>query len=178
MAEDQSEGRFPLIVTTHVGSRLRLRPIRREDWPALQAGYETWSETQKRWRMLDTVAHLTDRMAQDFSTIRDPAHEICLVLTPEDDDATLLGGARLVGAPEREDGEFSVSIRGDAQGMGLGRIALEAVLAEGPRLGITRAWGLIARRNDAMLGLARKLGFSIRPAPEDWTLLIAEKELA
>ena len=153
---------LPRLATDRTGHRVRIRPIRTEDWRELQEGYETWSPEQKRMRMHATIAHLTERMARDFATVEDPRHEACLVLTPEEDDADLLGGARLAGAPGRADGEFAVSIRADAQGRGLGRIALEAVLAEARRLGIRRAWGLISRRNRAMLALAERLGFACR----------------
>ncbi|GMG82251.1 hypothetical protein LNKW23_14640 [Paralimibaculum aggregatum] len=172
-----SEPPEPRIVTARDGTRLRLRPIRPADWQGVRQGFESWSAEQKRQRMLGAIEHLSDTAAQRFATLRDPAHEICLVLAAEDDDSDLLGGARLVGAPGRDDGEFAVSIRGDAQGRGLGRLALEAVLAEGPARGITRAWGLIGRRNEGMLALARRLGFALRAFPDDMALLLAEKDL-
>ena len=168
---------LPRIVTDRHGARLRLRPIRPADWHEVQEGYETWTPQQKRMRMLDTVAHLTEGMARRFATVGDEEHEVCLVLTPEEDDADLLGGARLVGRAGAEDGEFAVSVRADAQGRGLGRIALEAVLDAGPSHGITRAWGLVHRRNAGMLGLARALGMAVRPFPDDITLLVSETPL-
>ncbi|MGF1500678.1 MAG: GNAT family N-acetyltransferase [Paracoccaceae bacterium] len=168
---------LPRIVTDRKGARLTLRHIRPDDWQALQRGYDMYSDRQKRLRMLDTVPHLTDEMAKAFATIRDPEHEFCLILTPEEDDGDMLGGARLMGAPGRDDAEFSVSIRADQQGRGLGRLALGAALEEGRARGLTRVWGIIARRNQAMLALARTLGFEIRPDADDLSLLIAERSI-
>lgn len=167
---------LPRIVTDRTGARLVLRPIRPEDWRELQEGFASWTPEQRRLRLLDTRADLPEALARRLATV-DPAHEICLVLAPEADPSDLLAGARLVGAPGRDDGEFAVSVRADAQGRGLGALALAAVLAEGPRLGIARAFGLIGRRNAPMLALARRLGFALRPEPEDVTVLVAERTL-
>ena len=41
-------------------------------------------------------------------------------------------------------------------------------------MGYEKVWGLIAVRNDAMLGLARRLGFSIVRDPDDRRLMRAE----
>jgi acetyltransferase len=167
----------PRRVTDRTGAPLLLRPIRAEDWRALQKGFESWSDAQKRNRMLNALSNLTDAMARRYATPHDPEHEICLVLTPEDRPDDLLGGARIIGHPEREDGEFAVSVRADAQGRGLGRLALSGVLEVARAHGHTRIWGLISRRNAPMLALARGLGFAVRPFPDDWTLMLAEKTL-
>ncbi len=168
---------YPKWVTARDGARLRLRHIRPDDAVSLQRGYDMYSDRQKRLRMLDTVPHLTDEMARDFATIARPDCEFCLVLTPEEDDSDVLGGARLMGAPGREDAEFSVSIRADQQGRSLGRISLQAALDEGRARGMRHVWGIISRKNAAMLALAERLGFRIEADPDDFSLMIGRIDL-
>ncbi len=168
---------YPRWVTARDGARLRLRHIRPDDAASLQRGYDMYSDRQKRLRMLDAVPRLTDEMARGFATIARPECEFCLVLTPEEDDTDVLGGARLMGAPGRDDAEFSVSIRADQQGRGLGRISLEAALAEGRARGMRHVWGIISRSNAPMLALAGRLGFRIAADPDDFSLMIARIDL-
>ncbi|SET39225.1 GNAT family N-acetyltransferase [Oceanicella actignis] len=161
----------PQIIVAADGRRFRLRPIRPSDAPALMEGYETLPDRQKWFRMLHAVPHLTPELARRLCTI-DPARDVCLVLEPEQ-GGPIVAGARLMG-----DGagaaEFAVSVRGDHQGLGLGRAALRAALEAGRRMGLRRIWGEIAAQNGPMLGLARSLGFSLRPDPDEPGLVLAE----
>ena len=65
----------------------------------------------------------------------------------------ILGGARIAG----EDGgiaEFSVSLRPEAQTLGLASGALEAILQAAHRKGFNHVWGIIAVQNAPMIALA------------------------
>lgn len=79
--------------------------------------------------------------------------------------------------PRGHSAEFSVSLRPEAQGLGLARRALQTVLDCGPALGYRSVFGIIARDNSSMLKLASRMGFQIVSDPDDRTLLRAEIEL-
>ncbi len=165
------------------GQRYPVRPIRPADAASLIAGYEALSERGKWFRMLHAVPHLSEAMAQRFCA-PDPATEFCLVveglpgmaaLDGSDPDLSddILGGARVADLGPGRDAEFSVSLRPEARGLGLARQALALAIEIAWESGAKTVWGLIAARNDAMLGLAKRLGFSLARDPDDLSLIKA-----
>jgi len=163
-------------LTDKNGESYRLRPIRPEDAPSLMRGYDAMSDQAKWFRMLHTVPHLSDAMAQRFCA-PDPKRDICFVIEGQGAlRGEILGGARIVG---HDDGlaEFSVSLRPEAQSLGLAFGALEVVLHAAHRKGFKHVWGTIAVQNAPMVALAQRLGFKLLPHPDDASLLHADIEL-
>ena len=159
------------------GYDYRLRPIQQSDAESLIRGYDALSDRAKCFRMLHSVPYLTKEMAEAYCA-PDPERDLCIVILGRGDlDGELLGGARITGARDGRSAEFSVSFRPQARGVGLARQALETVLRAAPEMGYERVWGWISSRNDPMLGLARRIGFAIRPDPDDASLKIAELTL-
>lgn len=159
------------------GNDYRIRPIRPDDAESLMRGYDALSPQAKWFRMLHAVPHLTPQMAAAYSD-PDPDDEICLVVEGQGAlTGEILGGARVNGVGPGKDGEFAVSMRPEARGLGLARRALIGVIDIARDQGCASVWGSVARRNDGMRGLAERLGFSLRIDPEDKTLLLAELPL-
>lgn len=159
------------------GKDYRIRPIRPSDAESLMRGYETLSDRAKWFRFLHAVPHLTPEMAAEFCN-PDPDDEVCLVVEGQGALANdVLGGARIGGVGPGKSGEFSVSMRPEARGLGLARRALVGVIDIARDQGCSAVWGTIARRNGAMRGLAERLGFDLRIDPDDKTLLLAELSL-
>lgn len=155
------------------GSDYHLRLIRPSDAPSLIRGYDSLSEQGKWFRMLHAVPHLTQEMADEFCA-PDPDSEVCVVIEGRGDlHGEILGGARAAGIGEGSEAEFSVSLRPEARGLGLARLALETVIAIGFEGGAQEIFGVIAAANLPMLRLARRIGFEIHRDPEDPSLMIA-----
>ena len=164
-------------LTAKDGTRHVIRSIRPDDAGSLMRGYDTLSDRGKWFRMLHAVPHLTPAMAAAYCS-PDPETEISLVIEGQGAlSGEIIGGARLSGVGPGQAAEFSVSMRPEAQGLGLARGALEAVLTMAGEAGCRSVWGLIALANRPMLGLAIRLGFAIRPDPDDLALRIAERRL-
>ncbi len=70
-----------------------------------------------------------------------------------------------------------MSLRPEAQDLGLARKALETVLAVAKEMGYQRIWGSIHATNQRMLVLAQRIGFRLRRDPEDVSLMFAELSL-
>jgi acetyltransferase len=105
-------------------------------------------------------------MARAFCT-PDPNRELCIVVEGVGElEGEILGGARIAGAVDGISAEFAVSLRPEAQGLGLARKALETVIKVAKESGYRKVWG--------MLALARRVGFSLRRDPDDFSLMLAE----
>ena len=140
-------------------------------------GYDAMSERAKWFRMLHAQPHLSTEQAARFCA-PDPRRELCLVLEGHGDLAgEILGGARIAREVEGSRAEFSVSLRPEAQGLGLARQALETALSAAPALGCSAVFGVVAWETVPMLTLARRLGFRIGNDPDDRSLVRAEIDL-
>ena len=73
--------------------------------------------------------------------------------------------------------EFGLSIDDHWQGQGVGTALLSNLQCRAAALGATRVFGDTLRSNAAMIGLARKAGFSFAPTPNDWKLVRFEKAI-
>ncbi len=69
---------------------------------------------------------------------------------------------------EGEKGETAIFVHQDYRRHGVGRSLLEALIAEGRRLGLKRVWGMMDLANVVMLRLAESVGFT--PATEQGIL--------
>ena len=104
--------------------------------------------------------------------------EMVLVAIDPDDSSRLWGGARIAADADNRRAEYSVTIRSDKQGLGLGRICLERVLDYARSRGIEEAWGSVLAENEGMLALAARLGFARRRDPDSADVFITSKRLA
>jgi acetyltransferase len=154
-----------------------LRPIEPTDAPSMIRGFNVLSPRQRWLRFLHAVPVLTPEAALALCT-PDPELDICLVIEGQGELAgDIVGGARITGAPNRSDGEFSVSMRPEMQGQGLARQALQTALDAAAEAGYRTIWGYVSAKNDGMRKLAKRLGFRVRRDPDDFSQLIAEIRL-
>ena len=161
-------------ITGKDGEDYLLRPIRPSDAGSLMRGFDTLSFESKRFRLLGARMHLSEEMAREFCS-PDPERVVCLVVEGKGALAgEIIAGARVGGVEPGAWAEFSVSARPEAEGTGLARQSLEAVIEEARRRGCVGVRGSIFDRNAAMLGLARRLGMTVTNDPDDWALEIAE----
>jgi RimJ/RimL family protein N-acetyltransferase len=175
LRQDLEDGRA--AVKGGDGLVYRIRPIRLADAPSLQRGYAAMPSEAKLHRMLYKVPELTPQMATRYCS-PDPASEYCVVLEGRDALAgEILGGARITYVASGKTAQFTVSLRPEAHGKGLGREAVRTILGVAREMGMGSVWGLIANDNEAMLGLARSLGFALRPNPDESSEILARIEL-
>lgn len=166
--------RHEVLIRGKDGTDYVLRPIEPTDAPSLVRGYRAMSPRERWFRMLHAVPELTPEVAAAFCA-PDPVLDICLVIEGQGDLAgDIVGGARITGSPNRTDGEFSVSMRPEVQGLGLARQALRTALDAAAEAGYRRIYGHVSTKNDGMRHLAKRLGFTVRRDPDDLTQLICE----
>lgn len=154
-----------------------MRPIRSGDAAALTRGYDSLSDRSKWFRLLYSVPHLSDDLVAKFCD-PDPQSEFAVVIEGNGGlSGELIGGARVAGLGPAKAAEFSVTMRDEVQGLGLARQALETVIEIAQEAGCASVWGTISAQNRPMLGLARRVGFTLRRDPDDFSLMLAEKPL-
>jgi acetyltransferase len=156
------------------GRRVRLRPIRPDDAAALRRGSRLMAPQDLRFRLFSPVRELPAELAERLTQI-DYDREMALVADDPDRPGLLLGGARVSMDPDGRRAEFAVTVRTDAKGRGLGRIALGRVVEYARRRGVEEVWGEVMAENEAMLGLARGLGFTLRHDPDEPDAMLAVK---
>ena len=116
-----------------------------------------------RFRFFGPVRSLTGSEMARFTQI-DYDREMAFIAV---DDGQTLGVARAVTDPQGERAEFSVIVRSDQKGRGLGRVLLDHLLSYLRQRGVRTVTGLVLRHNAAMLALVRRAGFTVAAGTGD-----------
>lgn len=159
-AEDESH------LVTEGGTRLFVRPVRPEDAPLFQSFFKTLSQETIYSRFFSHIKELSPKMLARFTQI-DYDREIALVATDDDPEAEqMLGVARIIGDPDRKQGEFAVVVGDPWHGMGIGSNLLDKCLTIANKQGFQRVRGIVLRENQSMLAVGKKLGFQVKAGPD------------
>jgi acetyltransferase len=140
---------------THGDERLRLRPVRPDDEPLLQAFTRHLTPEDVRMRFFGPMRELSHEMAARLTQI-DYDREMAFLLL---DGKELLGVGRLAADPGFEQAEFALIVASDRQGRGYGSLLLNHVLHYARARGVKRVIGHVLRENHKMLELTKRLGF-------------------
>jgi acetyltransferase len=70
-------------------------------------------------------------------------------------------------SPGREEAEYSILVRTDLAGTGLGKALMAKIIDYCRVQGVTSLFGLVLRNNARMLGLCTRLGFVAAPFEQD-----------
>jgi acetyltransferase len=138
------------------GTRYLLRPIKPEDAPKLEELIARSDPADLRMRFLRAVK-ASGELAARLSQI-DYDREMCL--TACDGSGAIVGTVRLYADPDRERAEFSVFVRTDRKGNGLGYRLMEEIIAYARRIGVREIFGEVLGTNERMLTMCREFGFA------------------
>lgn len=144
------------------GERIRIRPIRAEDEPAMVEFHKGLSERSVYFRYFQ-ILNLSQRTAHERLTricFIDYAREMALVA--ERESGEILGVGRLSRLHGTNHAEFAVLVADSWQGQGIGLHLLLKLIAVARTEGLTAVAGQIHPENRGMIALARKAGFLIR----------------
>jgi acetyltransferase len=149
------------------GRRLLLRPIRPEDEPAHQAFLHRLQPDDIRFRFFNLVREMPHTQMARYTQI-DYEREMAFIAsdTALDPPATL-GVVRGVFTSDDREAEFAIIVQSDLKGQGLGRALLEKLVRYCRARGTREVVGQVLPENQAMLALAKRLGFASRSLPEE-----------
>ena len=144
------------------GEQLLLRPIRPEDEPLLRSLYASATPDDMRLRFFMARREVPRSELARYSQIDYDREMTFVAVAPALGPDGLLGEVRSVCDPDGERAEFSIQVRQGWQGRGLGRVLMDKLLRYLRERGVAQLAGECLVANDAMVALARGMGFDVR----------------
>ena len=155
--------------TSHDGLDLRIRPIRPEDEPLMEAFNSSISPQSIYLRYFHPVssARLTSHEQLASMCFIDYDREMALVALHrnEDGDVEIIGMGQLTKLHGSNDSEFALLISDRIQRSGLGTKLLSMLLDIGRHEGVERVVAEILSENEGMRRVCERLGFSFKRIP-------------
>ena len=157
------------------GRRVLIRTIRPDDVDRNAAFLDELSPPSKHFLFLGGISRLSDEQLRRLCD-PDHAHDMAYVAL---DSATRrqVGVCRYAGADAAHGAEISVAVADDWQHQGLGKLLLRRLIDYARAHGITRLYSMDSMTNTRMRALARKIGFSEQPDPDDRSQVICYLDL-
>jgi GNAT superfamily N-acetyltransferase len=152
------------------GGRLVVRPIRREDGPALVALHARLSADTIYRRYFGARPHLAPAVVDRFTRI-DEDWRFALVAVREPGD--LVAVARYEGSDGARSAEIAVVVDDALQHQGVGRALLGRLVHVARERGLDRLDADVLSANSPMLALLRALGLPSRTVREQETLTVS-----
>jgi RimJ/RimL family protein N-acetyltransferase len=163
---------LPPLVELADGTRLRVRPIRPDDEPALAALFGRLSARSVYQRFLTPFARVPAEWVRHFANVD---HRRRIALVAEDVAGALRAVAQLEPGLEPESGEIAVTVDDGWHGRGIGTALLDRLLTEAERHGVRRFTADVLAENRPMLRMIWRLG-EIRRRELDHGVLTIEFE--
>jgi len=157
------------------GTRIHLRPVRPEDEPGIVDLVAHQSPEDLRMRFFTSMTGISHELAARLTQI-DYDREVALVAEPPERNA-IWGVGRFVADPDNVRAEYAVAVRTDMKGHGLGYLLMTRLIEVARARGLSELYGEVLRENRPMLKMARELGFSVVPHPEEVDALRVTKRL-
>ncbi|MCG6657146.1 GNAT family N-acetyltransferase [Halomonas campisalis] len=150
-------------VTLKNGMDVEVRPIRAEDAPLITSFHTQLSEESIRFRYFHNKSDLTQRDLSILSHINyDRQMAFIAEHRREDGSKEMLGVVRVWNDPDNIRTEFSVIVRDDMKGQGLGSLLMKKMIAYCKSVGTLEMIGKIMVDNHPMRALMKHLGFRCR----------------
>lgn len=164
-------------VTLRDGRAVHVRAVVPSDEAELLQAFGRMSEEARYLRFMGAVAEL-DRAQLREALAAVPENVIGIVATvPADDGIDIVGLAVYFVEPDRTRCEFAISVSPRFGGVGLATTLMNALIDAAKRQGMREMDGFVLAVNQPMLRLARRLGFSIAPDPDDASVCICRLQL-
>ncbi len=153
--------------TLRDGTQVLVRPIGADDRELERSFIEGMSPAARRFRFLETMKSPSPALLTQLTAI-DPATDVAFVaLLAEPGEATEIGVARFSAHVDGSDCAFAIAVGDDWQRKGLGTLLMQHLTHAAQARGIAAMHAISASNNDAMRGLAERLGLGRTRDPED-----------
>lgn len=152
----------------HDGTQILLRPIRPEDAPAHFDFVKSLTSEDLRLRFFGAPREFSFADMAAFTHV-DYDREMAFIATRPltTGDSETLGVVRAATRPDNEAAEFAIIVRNEMKGTGLGKALLDKMIHYVKSRGTKVLEATTLPENSHMIGLARRLGFTIKTDYED-----------
>ena len=165
------------MLRSNKGAALVVRFVEPRDAGTLQGYFRSLSVRSRYNRFFSAMSELPHNLLDQFMHVGERDEFSVVVTTEIEGSETIVGEARYAFHPETESVEFGLSIDDRWQGQGIGSALLLNLECRAAALGAQRLLGDTLRSNEAMIGLARKSGFTFTANPDDWKLVRFVKQI-
>ena len=160
------------------GQSLRVRPIRHDDGKCEEAFVRGLSLESRYQRMLSGGFKVTPEWIESMTHIDYQRHMAFAVTSVIDGVEQFVGVGRYVVDVATAGAEVALVIADVWQGRGLGRRLLATLIEHAQSARVQQIVGVVLATNEAMLRLARSMGFSVNAEPGDATVMRIRRDLA
>jgi acetyltransferase len=174
--------RYPVhlidVVQVAGGSSVTIRPTLPQDAELQRKFFGALSAEGRYFRFMTPVNGLPEAVARRFVSIDYRSHLALLAEVFEEGRETMIGEARYVVDP-RDPAicEIAIAVADDWQAHGIASALLDRLERQAAASGIRRMVADTLLANRAVIGLAARAGYTVRPSGEDATLARLEKNL-
>ena len=159
------------------GRTVHLRAVTPADEAEILQAFERLSDEARYMRFM-RIINAPDRERLRAVLASFPEAGIGLVATvPADDGLDIVGSAIAVFSADRTSCEFAITVAAGFGGVGLAKALMIELIDEARRRGLAEMEGFVLSQNRSMLGLAKRLGFSIAYEPGDASVRICRLTL-
>jgi acetyltransferase len=167
-----------LDLTLRDGRSVHVRAMRSADEAEVLQAFQRLSDAARYMRFMRVVREPDPKRLREVLASF-PEAGIGLVATvPAADGIDIVGSAIAVFAADRTSCEFAITVASEFGGTGLATRLMATLIEEAKRRGLKQMEGLVLTQNQAMLRLARRLGFRIESEPGDPTVRVCRMTLA
>ena len=164
-------------VSLRDGRAVHIRAVRPSDEAEILQGFGRMSEDARYMRFMRFVREVNlDRLRKVLASF--PESGLGLVATiPAADGIDIVGSAIYMVGDDQKTCEFAITVAPEFGGVGLATTLMTALIDAAKGRGMTEMDGFVLGVNHPMLRLARRLGFTIAPDPDDRAVRICRLRL-
>ena len=172
-----------ILIELPKGGRVRIRPARKSDLAAIQAGYLRLSEESRYYRFFSARSKLAVSLASSLTDIDHETHFAWGVFDPAeasevgDDSGLGVASARLIRDSDPTSAEAALAVVDAYQGRGIGRFLIELLVATAADLNTSTLRFEILRENRPMIKLMSEMGATPHPIEGDRTVVEYQLEV-
>ncbi|MGB2079421.1 MAG: GNAT family N-acetyltransferase [Vibrio sp.] len=144
-----------------------LRPIKPEDEANIDAFIQSVNPEDRYKRFFSSQQKFNHDALAKLTQIDYDREMALLALSEQDEEKSILGVVRIIREPQTNSGEFSVLINSKLKGQGIGKALMLTMLDYAKQRGFDEVKGITMPTNQAMIGLAKSVGFTVRLDFED-----------
>jgi GNAT superfamily N-acetyltransferase len=153
-------------ITLRDGRVVHVRAAKPSDESEFLQAFERIDDAARYTRFMRSVREPNRERLRKVLASFPQAGEGIIATVPAADGFDIAGSA-LYFVEQEGSCEFAITVTPQFARTGLGRALMDTLIASARARGLRQMVGFVLAINEPMLALARKLGFSVRPDPDD-----------